>query len=155
MGTFKTRRTRPDASFQGVQCPKCKSTTMELGESLVLESLKRADAASWLVGGQVQLLRCMHGRCCNCGMVLDAIQQAVPVRFDTLSCPRCRKSKHLRCEINELELRNGAYRFSVSLNCAACKWMRRCGKLLKGLWSITRVKISIAGIELEKGQASA
>jgi RNase P subunit RPR2 len=88
-------------------------------------------------------------------MVLDAIRQSIPLQWDALICPRCQKPDHLKAELQELDLSGSIYRFGVVLTCTACKKVQTFAKLLKGLWSIARIKISLTGIEIEKSAKSA
>ena len=151
--TAKTKK--QPTSFEVVQCPMCKSTAMEVGETLTLESFDRKDSSSWGVGGEVRLIRCFHGRCCNCGSILDTIKQAIPVQCPSLRCPTCGNAERIKCDIQELKLIGAAYKFVIVAACTHCRWITRFTKLLKGIWSVTRIKIGVTGIEIEKSDTSA
>jgi hypothetical protein len=121
---------------------------MEVGQTVSVKKLTANSETSWQADGAVKLIRCLHGRCCNCGMVLDAIKQEVPVQFIGILCRKCKKADHLDCETQMIELEAGTYKFSAVLTCSRCAKVSKVWKLLKKLWSVTSLKVSITGIEV-------
>jgi hypothetical protein len=151
MASTKSKTVRPvTPPFSPIPCPKCRSTAMEVGPTVSLVSSKtKSDEPGWLTTGNVRLIRCFHGRCCNCGYEAEAIRQEIPIRYVNEKCPKCGESSQFTCEVEELQLEGESYRFSAIVRCLHCKRQSRFSKALRKLWSIAKLKVSAFGVEVE------
>ena len=149
MDKSSSKKSGTSPPFDPMQCPSCGSSDVQMGQTVSVGKIKKISESAWQADGKVKLVRCLHGLCRNCGLVFDAIKQDIPVQFSSLRCPTCDKAKDLKGEILELEQTGEAYKFVAVFTCAHCGKRKAVKKVLKYLWSIVRVKVSLTGVELE------
>lgn len=136
--------------FESIPCPKCQSIEMRLGESLELNSVKKSDDSEWILAGHMKLFRCMHGQCCNCGFIIEAIRQEIPVTYpELIKCPKCVLTTHLKYEVNQVELGANPAKFVVRVSCLNCGKQSRFSRLMKKLWSIVEIELSFLGAKVK------
>ena len=135
--------------FEAIQCPNCSSTKMEVGSTVKITSAEHDNLSTWTFEGSYQLVRCMHGRCCNCGMVVDTITQEIPIQFTSVRCPKCDSAEHMKGKAPHFKLKDQAYEFRTSFSCSSCNKKYKMRKTLKNVWSLVSFKVSPKGVEIE------
>lgn len=124
-------------------CPVCGSGVSDYDVSV--HSAKQREDDSWEVHG----LGRVRMPCPTCGMMFEAISEAIPIECNGLMCPICGKSAELEYEIQRVDASGNEFKFLAIIRCADCrdnwKWRTR----LKKLFAIKKIAINLDGITVE------
>ena len=134
-------------------CPYCGHFDCSLPiETLRLNKISEANKLEWSVEGEVKLIYCIHRRCINCGNVFEIVNREIPMLYHSIKCQLCKSSSHMECRIILGEFGDHSFTFTAKMECRDCgeKTFRKLAKVIKGIWRITKIKISLSGIEVEK-----
>jgi DNA-directed RNA polymerase subunit M/transcription elongation factor TFIIS len=133
-------------------CHSCGSSFVLVRETVAVSSVKDASDTSWNVEGAITLTHCIHGACINCGKVFEIVRRDIPIRYSSYTCPKCESSAYMMLRIKEGSYSNETFQFIGILECKECgnQLSTKFRKAIKKLWQVTKIKISLTGIEVEK-----
>jgi DNA-directed RNA polymerase subunit RPC12/RpoP len=138
-------------------CPFCGIDwcTILAEESVSIQRGSKADETKWKLEGNVMLVYCVHGKCANCGRMFGIVNQTIPILYHSLKCPRCGSADHMESEIEtwEYEYEYDVFKFTAIFECKECggSARRKLAHAIKELLKAKRIKLSLSGIEIEKG----
>jgi hypothetical protein len=131
-------------------CPNC---GVEDKGSVRVESMA-ATKKGWEATGT---FRSQH-TCITCGAAFEYITRLIPVEVAEYPCPSCSRTDSLVYEIRSVKETEDLdeYAFEAQLSCSNCRRRMRVRESLRGIFSITRLKLSFlgAGVEIERGSSS-
>lgn len=136
-------------------CPSCGSDHVLVEETVALSSVRAAGDTRWDVEGAIKITHCIHGHCLSCGKMFEIIRRDIPVLYPSITCPTCESSAYMKLRIKELELFDETYQFTGTLECEECgsRLTAKLRKIIKELWKVTKIKISLTGVEVEKDKS--
>jgi hypothetical protein len=132
------------------QCGGCGLPELDFLSTLAVKSLLVEPDNTYLLKGRVRLEYCAHGQCRNCGSVYTQLTRLLPVQYTNLPCPACEQIGRLRYRLSTLDLGPKSFKFAVIGECEACKWRRASAKVLRAVWRVLRIRVSLGIIDIEK-----
>lgn len=132
-----------------IPCWTCGMKKAERFESIQVETFGK-EGEDWKLSGKIHLKYCKHDRCCNCGQMLEDIEQSIPIQYPSLSCPTCKESQFLRCNIQHVTLAEEGdhFEFEASFECKHGHLFHRLKKKLSQFLSIRTIDVTPEAIEL-------
>lgn len=132
-----------------IPCWTCGMEEAQRFELIQVETFGK-EGEDWRLSGKIQLKYCKHDKCCNCGQMLADIEQSIPIQYPSLSCPTCKESQFLRCDIQHITLAEGGdhFEFAVNFECKHGHLFHHLKKRLSKLLSIRTIKVTPKAIDL-------
>lgn len=132
-----------------IPCWTCGMEEAQRFELIQVENFGK-EGEDWMLSGKIQLKYCKHDKCCNCGQMLADIEQSIPIQYPSLSCPTCKESQFLRCNIKHVTLAEGRdhFEFEVNFECHHGHLFHHLKKKLSRLLSLRAIKVTPDVIDL-------
>jgi hypothetical protein len=126
-------------------CQDCGIADEEIPQVEIVQI--RAGETGWQTVGTIT----STGRFCDsCGAFYVELRNRIPVEIAEYPCPKCDKSDLLEYRIERIERTDDGYAFAASVQCKGCNRRSLFRRLLDQLNRVTKIKVGVDGVELER-----
>lgn len=126
-------------------CPHCRVRIVEreqAEEFVEIEDIQTGEG-SWTIVGV--------GTCERCGRSFRLVKNRLPIEIATVPCPGCRQVVKYRVTMGSVRVREGEFRFKVTVGCPQCHKVFIFNEIIEVLQQTTGIKVGPLGVELQDG----